>query len=71
MKDKTECFPNTKIFTFFKVGTIYAYVIKILEIICYSQKRFVFLHRNQNLILFINEVNYFLREFGKRFHEDI
>ena len=39
--------------------------------ICYSQKRFVFLHRNQNLILFINEVNYFLRELGKRFHEDI
>ena len=33
VKDKTECFSNTKI--------------------CYSQKRFVFLHRNQNLILFI------------------
>ena len=29
MKNKTECFSNTKIFTNFKVGTIYVYVIKL------------------------------------------
>ena len=31
MKDKTECYSNTKIFTFFKIGTIYAYVIKLFS----------------------------------------
>ena len=71
MKDKTECFFKYKNIYFFKVGTIYVYVIKFLEIICFLKIFLVFLHRNQNLTLFINEVNYFLRELGKRFHEDI
>ena len=46
MKDKTECFFKYKNLHNFKIGTIFVYVIKILEIICYLKIFLVLLHRN-------------------------
>ena len=37
-----------KIFTFFKIGTIYNMQVNFLEIICYLKIFLVLLHRNQN-----------------------
>ena len=51
------------------VGSNPIFHTTVREKICYLKIFIVFLHRNQNLILFINEVNYFYRELGKRFHE--